>query len=220
MTQNTAHGFGLSAEGQAALREILQAEASLQTSLGSAAYELGTRACMQPATVRSLHAARVTLQDFQALTRRVAELAHRLPSRSDRVLVHAAAYLASRVSALEGLQPSALLDQAAAIATVRELVRELIPKPRGLDSYAPRRRALSELFLNGQLTPETFKLLKSADVREIQKLLSHERELILAVVPPQNRDAMGRVLTRAQEVFGKPTLPALDVVNAELAAAR
>lgn len=220
MTQKTVSGWGLSAEGQAALQEILQAEGVLPSSFGSAAYELATRACLQPATVRALLSAGKTLSDLQALAKRVSELAHRLPSRADRVLVNAAAYVASRVSTLEGLQPSSILDQAVAIATVRELVRELIPKARGLDTYAPRRKALSELLLNGQLTSETYKPLKGQDLREIQRLVSANRDLILAVVPPHNRDAMGRVLTKAQEVFGQPSPPALEALNADLAAAR
>ncbi len=220
MTQNMAQGSGLSAEGQTALREILQGEGVLPGSFGSAAFELATRSCLQPATVRALQAAGKTLVDLQALTKRLSELAHRLPNRSDRVLLNAAAYVASRVSALEGLQPSAVLDQAAAIATVRETVRELIPKARGLDTYAPRRRALSELLLNGQLTPETYKALKGQDLREIQRLVNAERSLILAVVPPHNREAMGRVLAKAQAVFGQSVTPALEALNAELAGAR
>lgn len=220
MTQKTAQGWGLSSEGQAALQEILQAESSLQSSIGAAAYELATHACLQPATVRALNAAGVTLPEFQALAKRVAELGHRFAGRPDRVLVNAAAYLASRVSGLEGLQPSPVLDQAAAIAMVRELVRELIPKARGLDTYAPRRRALSELLLNGQLTAETYKLLKGGDLREVQRLVASERALILSVVPAPNREAMGRVLIRIQEVFGQSTLPPLEALNADLAAAR
>jgi len=220
MTQPATQGGGLSIDGAAALQEILQAEIGLQTSLGSAAYELGTRVCLQPATVRSLHAAGATLSELQALIKRVSELAHRLPSRSDRIRVNAASYLASRVSAMEGLQPSETLDQAAAIAMVRELVRDLIPKARGLDTFASRRRALSELLAFGHLSPEAYQALKGADLRELHRLIGQERSLMLSVVPPQNQAALTRVLDQAQAAFNQPSLPPLEALNESLATAR
>lgn len=220
MTQPATRGWALSAAGANTLLEILRSEGGLPNTLGSAAYELCTRACLQPTTVRSLHAAGATLADLQGVGKRLVELSHRMSGRSDRILVQAAVYLASRASSLEGLQPSAVLDQAAAIAMVRELVRHLIPKARGLDTFAPRRRALSELLEGGRLSPEAYRALKGSDVREIRRLVGQERSLILEVVPGRNREVLAGVLDRVEATFGLPTLPALEALNAELASAR